>query len=514
MQTDANAPQILCCLCGRSIQANPANMCLDCIQGQVDVTQDIKTDAIIVNCRGCERWLTPPKYWGPAALESKELLTLCLKRIKGLEKLKVMDAVFLWTEPHSKTLKVKLTVQKEIFTNVMVQQNTVVHFTITNQMCDHCTKLSTGQEQWQAVVQARQKAAHKRTFLYLEQLILAAGMHSKCTKVSEQPDGLDFFYDNKSAASHMVDFLGSKVPIRFTKAEQLVSADLSSNVANIKHAFAVEICPICREDLVVLPKAYYTSMGGFGPLALCVKIGTHIVLMEPHTIKVSQIPGNLYWKQPFGSYGSSRSLHQLYILDIECEWNSPSNGKYKMADVQVCKVNEIGKGKIYCGKTHLGNHLQPGDYAMGYLLEELVANESLVDKYKNLQLPDVVLVRKFYPTQVQRRNKRKWKIQHIAKDTSGLRDNTLAKREAELQEFLDDLERDPELRADVNLFLDDDAKSAITEATNNEEDVPKVSRSELLRPGQTKAAATTTLEEDEDDEEWEEDEEEDDEMEQ
>ena len=48
------------------------------------------------------------------ALESRELLALCLKKVKGLGKVKLVDAGFVWTEPHSKRIKVKLTVQKEV----------------------------------------------------------------------------------------------------------------------------------------------------------------------------------------------------------------------------------------------------------------------------------------------------------------------------------------------------------------------------------------------------------------
>lgn len=39
-----------------------------------------------------------------ADLESASLLALCLKKIAGLDKpgVKVLDAVWVWTEPHSK----------------------------------------------------------------------------------------------------------------------------------------------------------------------------------------------------------------------------------------------------------------------------------------------------------------------------------------------------------------------------------------------------------------------------
>lgn len=52
------------------------------------------------------RYLQPPAEWIHASLESRELLTLCLKKLKGLNRLKLIDAGFVWTEPHSMRLKV------------------------------------------------------------------------------------------------------------------------------------------------------------------------------------------------------------------------------------------------------------------------------------------------------------------------------------------------------------------------------------------------------------------------
>jgi len=48
------------------------------------------------------------------ARESKEMLSLCLKKIKGLNKVKLVDATFIWTEPHSRRIKLKITIQKEV----------------------------------------------------------------------------------------------------------------------------------------------------------------------------------------------------------------------------------------------------------------------------------------------------------------------------------------------------------------------------------------------------------------
>lgn len=67
---------------------------------------------------------------------------------------------------------------------------------------------------WKAVVQVRQKVPHKRTFLYLEQLILKHGAQKDTISLKEVKDGLDFYYAQRSHAIKMVDFLTGVVPIK------------------------------------------------------------------------------------------------------------------------------------------------------------------------------------------------------------------------------------------------------------------------------------------------------------
>ena len=69
-------------------------------------------------CVRVRRYLQPPSAWVSCVLESRELLSLCLKKLKGLSKVHLVDAGFVWTEPHSKRIKVKLTVQKEVCVRV------------------------------------------------------------------------------------------------------------------------------------------------------------------------------------------------------------------------------------------------------------------------------------------------------------------------------------------------------------------------------------------------------------
>ncbi len=102
---------------------------------------------------------------------------LCLKKIaKPLSRVRLIDASFLWTEPHSRRLKLKLTIQKEVLTSTVLQQTFVLTLVVQGGQCPSCQKLAA-KNTWKASVQVRQKVNHKRTFLFLEQLILKHGAH-------------------------------------------------------------------------------------------------------------------------------------------------------------------------------------------------------------------------------------------------------------------------------------------------------------------------------------------------
>lgn len=131
--------------CGTPIQPNGANLCVNCLRNScvvrtctahvailltsslplcpppprtysVDITEGIPKQTTVNFCRGCERYLSPPAQWTRCELESRELLAICLRKLKGLSKVRLIDAGFIWTEPHSKRLRVKLTIQKEVRT--------------------------------------------------------------------------------------------------------------------------------------------------------------------------------------------------------------------------------------------------------------------------------------------------------------------------------------------------------------------------------------------------------------
>ena len=60
---------------------------------------------------------------------------MCLRKIPGLNKVKLVDSVWIWTEPHSMRLKLKITVQKEVVNGAILQQAAVIEYIVRNQQC-------------------------------------------------------------------------------------------------------------------------------------------------------------------------------------------------------------------------------------------------------------------------------------------------------------------------------------------------------------------------------------------
>lgn len=73
-------------------------------------------------------------------------------------------------------MQIKLTVHGEIVGGTVLQQVFVVEFVVNHQMCNECHR-SEAQDYWRALVQVRQKTENKKTFFYLEQLILKHKAH-------------------------------------------------------------------------------------------------------------------------------------------------------------------------------------------------------------------------------------------------------------------------------------------------------------------------------------------------
>ena len=460
-----NFANVLCCVCGISMQPTPSGTCLDCLKNQVDITQDICRQGTVTFCRECNRYQKPGGSWCVCELESRELLAVCLKKVKGLESngVKLVDAGFIWTEPNSKRLKLKLTVQKEVVNGAVMQQSLVIELIVHYMQCEDCQRTYTPHV-WNAIAQVRQKTEHKRTFFFLEQLILKHNAHEKVVSIKNRTDGLDFHFGHRMHAQRFVDFVSNLFPTKMKLSKHLVSHDSNNNTYNYKYAFQLDICPVCKDDLVFLPKEMRSKFGGLPEIMLCTKVSTTVHLFDPATGKSVQVPAVEYWKYPFESICNRKHLSEWLVLNVE-------DGPDGM--VEIAKSNEVGISSRFIRQSASKFPLFCGDLLLCYDLQTI--NLSGSDETVNVGNVEVVVVRK---TAGAGRNAsaRPWVLKTLVKHNDDKEEaiNNKMGDDNEVEDFKRELEDDPEMRREINIYRK--PKFAVMET----EEAPVVDLSEML----------------------------------
>ncbi|KAH9974801.1 NMD3 family-domain-containing protein [Lactifluus volemus] len=332
---------------------------------------------------------------------SQELLSICLKKLKILNRV-----------PAS-------TILEQVFeTEYLVQHG----------QYPDCTQLAA-KNTWKALVQVRQKVPHKRTFLYLEQLILKHGAQKDTIFLKEVKDGLDFFYSQWSHAIKMVEFLSGVVLIRSKTSERLLSTDTHSNTANFMFTYSVEIIPICKDDLVCLPPKLARQSGNIDLLTLCTRVGNS--LTHPHCDYIEP---------------SGRTHGKWVMADAQVAISGAFHSTETYEDDRVMDYETASStNQIFHTWTHLGGILQPSDGVLGYHLSNTNFNSDDFASLPQDRIPDVVLVRKGYPNRRKKNKSRNWRLRSMAKG-EGEEGEAGGGRGAvgeDYELFLRDLEEDP-----------------------------------------------------------------------
>jgi nonsense-mediated mRNA decay protein 3 len=250
--------------------------------------------------------------------------------------------------------------------------------------------------------------------------------------------------------------------------------------------------PICKDDLVALPLKIAKSIGNIPPLTLCHRVGVAVYFIDPNTMQTADLSTPVYWREPFSPIADVTNLTEFIVLDIDII--GPQKGRFVLANATVARAVDLGvNDNTYNIRTHLGNILNVGDSAMGYFLVGRQFNndhfEAIAEsKQYGGTIPDVILVKKHY--QARKKNKvRNWKLKRM-----GLHDNDEMKprkqdvdRDAiDYEQFLQDLEQDPELRQGANLYRDEQKRKAEadsemdTDADSDDDDGLQIPMDQLI----------------------------------
>lgn len=471
---------ILCCDCGILIPFNPTALCVNCIRTKVDISEGIPKQVIIYYCRGCLRYLNPPNNWISAALESRELLQFLLKKLKGLDRVKLIDAGFVWTEPHSKRLKIKLAIQSEVMNGAILQQEFVVEFVVHHQFCEDCHR-QEAKDTWNAVVQLRQKVKHKKTFFYLEQLIIKHRAYRDCINIKSRPDGVDFFFANKSKARKLIDFFSTCSPMRMHTSERLISTDVHTSTYNYKYTMSVELVPVCKLDIVCLHPQLAKKKGNMNPLTMCIHVGASLKFMDVQTLQTCEINAQRYWSTPFNTVCGHTSLTEYVVLDAEIVFQNGrpvESGKWKLVDLTIARVSDFGENDESCTvRSHLGNIVDSGDYIWAFDLATSNLNDEHANKLDMSNFPQAIVVKKSFSDRTRKR-RRNWKLKEVVEVDTEMTTKETERHETDREGFMRDLEEDPDLRSAINIYKDSNYEPG-TESEVEDEEL-KIDLNEML----------------------------------
>ncbi|GAB4860303.1 hypothetical protein Ancab_011783 [Ancistrocladus abbreviatus] len=183
------------------------------------------------------------------------------------------------------------------------------------------------------------------------------------------------------------------------------------------------------------------------------------MLLDPGALRYCFLDTDQYWRTLSKCLLSRRKLVECIVLDIDVispEVNV-AGSRYVLADAQVARVCDFGRNDtIFNIRTHLGHLLNPGDDALGYDLYGANNNDSELDKYKGLVLPDAILIKKNHEEMCQRKcgKSRSWKLKFLNMEIDNSTRGRLEpeKMNNEYEEFLRDLEENPELLFNISLY--------------------------------------------------------------
>ena len=327
-------------------------------------------------------------------------MTVCLKKITGINKnSRVVDCGWIWTEPHSKRIKLSVEIEQGILDDrSSIRQKVIVEFIVKNKQCIECIREATDHT-WGVCIQVRHRVGHKKSLYQLENLLTKKGVYNLIMKIDISREGLDMYFKKQKHSDRVLSFITSTMPSKTKMSRKLVSEDKHSNTTKYEYTVNVEIVPLCKGDLVLLPSSYGSGMD----LMIVSKLASSIHLLSPITLNSVVVNSEKYFKNPFNAILSFQSLTSFVVLDIVniCDTYSDISCS-SLAEAEIVKESDFGC--TFRVITHLGNVLLPGDTAVGYDLKSSLSDDSAL---LNLPFapPDVILIRKFYDPETKVKKK-------------------------------------------------------------------------------------------------------------
>ena len=252
---------------------------------------------------------------------------------------------------------------------------------------------------------------------------------------------------------------------------------MKSNISNYKFTSFVEIVPLCREDLVYLPKSLAKQMSSMSRLALVKNIGPVVQMVDPYSGQQGMLNGTSFWRNQFRPLiSAARSRLTRYVVldntpasfkDGNAAKKTTRRQRNRLSTLTLMREQDMGKTdqqQVVC--SHIGYLCKAGDVVLGYNLQDtnIVDDEARedLDAGSDTQL---VIVRKLYGGvargELDAAKQRLWRLERLDVEISDdMRKGSKRKDGQELddndeEDFLRELEADRDMRSRVNLYKRD-----------------------------------------------------------
>lgn len=302
--------------------------------------------------------------------------------------------------------------------------------------------------------------------------------------------------------------------LQVKSSKKLIGTDDKSNVSNYKYTNLVEICALCKDDLLYLPKKLATHIGNISRLVLVKNVSNVINVIDPLTGQTANIESEAYWRDPFRPIvTAARTRLMRYVVlgkdPVFLERNTSKRGvakkqRSKLALITAARESDLGSNDSQLEeRSHLGYLMKSGDVCLGYDIRDTqLVDDDAEDARTAGKFPDVVFVRKLYggvaAGEADAARKRMFQLKRLDVKKGdeeeggggGRRRGQNGKKKKDEDEhmdeedFLQELEADREMRTRVNVYKSEAVAAPKDDEMNDDEeedeDDQKITLDELL----------------------------------
>ena len=137
--------------------------------------------------------------------------------------------------------------------------------------------------------------------------------------VENSKQGMDFYFKQKNQAEKVVNFISTHLPTKSKLSKKHISTDPRTGKRRYELVYAVDIVPLGRGDLLLMPTNLNAKNSSAGELVVVTKVASSIHLINPITLKRDELTASRYFTKEklIRVLMTPPELVRFMILDIE-----------------------------------------------------------------------------------------------------------------------------------------------------------------------------------------------------